>query len=115
MEDLEGEQLWRSASALEDKGRLNEAIALYKKAIIKKNINSMINLANIYDDKIKPSRPHEAVLLYKKAARWGSSVAAWNLYKHFSNIFDKRKSKYWLDRAASLGDEDAISILKKRK
>lgn len=106
------DDIWARASNLEDNGRIDEAISLYEKAIAAGSTEALVNLGNIYDDKIDPPQPEKAVRLYEIAVERGNSVAAWNLYKHYMNSGYGQMADHWLKAAARLGDEDAIKLLR---
>lgn len=53
-----------------------------------------------------------AVTLYIAAADAGFAGSAWNLYVHFHDLDEATSAELWLDRAAKLGDKDAIRTLR---
>lgn len=53
----------------------------------------------------------QAVSLYGMAADAGFAPSAWNLYLHYSDLGDFGAATAWLERAAELGDEDAVKLL----
>jgi TPR repeat protein len=111
-DDQSAEEMWKNASLAEDRGDISTAINLYEKSAKLNFAYSQNNLANIFDDKLVPSREKEAVYWYKKAISNGYSTAAWNLAKHYQNKGNKRWYRYWLERAVQMGDEDAIDEVK---
>ncbi len=60
------------------------------------------------------TRVDAAVSLYTAAADAGFAASAWNLYLHFGDIGDRDAAQTWLERAAELGDADAIGLVKRR-
>ncbi len=54
-----------------------------------------------------------AVALYARAADAGFAPSAWNLYLHYSDLGDVEAAALWLVRAAKLGDEDAVKLLRR--
>lgn len=52
----------------------------------------------------------DAILLYTRAADAGFAPSAWNLYLHYSDAGDDEAAALWLERAAKLGDEDAVKL-----
>jgi TPR repeat protein len=57
-------------------------------------------------------RPEEAVRLYTAAADAGFAASAWNLYLHYKDRGEDDAARTWLQRAAKLGDADAIRVMK---
>ena len=99
--------LWRDASDLEDAGMLEAAIEKYELAVQEGSVDAMINLGNIYDDKLNPPKPEAAVVLYQRAIAGGSALAAWNLGKHYENAGKQEAAFKWMVVASKLGEEDA--------
>lgn len=95
----------------QEAGDLETAIRLYKKASRMGFVSAQTNLGNLYDDVLVPSQPRKAVETYRRAVRRGSEVGAWCLAVHYRNLGERRWYRYWLARAAAMGDEDAIDEL----
>lgn len=57
-------------------------------------------------------RIETANALYRAAAAAGYAPSAWNLYLYFDDAGDKAEADRWLERAASLGDQDALKLLR---
>jgi TPR repeat protein len=112
MADDPGFAIWQEGSNFEDRGLLDKAIEKYKIAVRMGSVEAMINLANIFDDKMEPPDAGAAVNLYKRATELGSEVAAWNLAKHYENLGQDKLTRDWMIIAAELGDEDARIWLK---
>lgn len=109
----EAKQKWELASALEDKGKISQAIRIYKISAKLGNTAAMSNLGNLLDDKLKVRRPKEAVYWYKRAVRRGHELAAWNLAMHYRNLGKRRWYVHWLKVAARMGDKEATAELRK--
>ena len=93
---------------LEEEGKFEQAFECYLRAARRGNVEAQVNLGNLYDDeKGCPRDPQQAVYWYKRAARSGCSSAAHNLWVHYRQCGKQRWARYWLERAAELGDEDA--------
>ena len=55
-----------------------------------------------------------AVSMYEAAAAAGFVASAWNLYLHYGDLGDQAAATRWLERAATLGDEDAVKLVSER-
>jgi len=106
---------FNKASDLEDHGMIGKAIRCYRIAARMGHVPAQNNLATLLDDKVKPSRPKEAVYWYKRAVRTGYATAAWNLAMHYRNLEMPRWYHHWLQVAARMGDDDAIEELRALK
>jgi hypothetical protein len=62
----------------------------------------------------RATRVEVAVALYTAAADAGFAASAWNLYLHYSDAGDGEGAARWLERAAVLGDQDAVDLLSAR-
>ena len=105
---------FREGYKCEESGLNERAIQFYLEAARLGDVSAQLNLGNILDEKISPAEPSEAVYWYKRAARSGSAAGAWNLAMHYRKTRQRRWYDYWLRRAAELGEEDAIAILRGR-
>lgn len=108
-----GERKFREGSALEDEGKIAEAIRAYRIAAKAGDTSAQSNLGNLLDDYAKPRRPAEAVYWYKRAIRRGSWTAAYNLSVHYKNLGKTHWRLHWLRVAAKLGDVDSARELRK--
>ena len=108
--ETEGNKLWELGCKFEDEGNINAAVTVYLAASIFGNPLAQSNLGNILDDKL--NKPEEAVYWYKLSAKNGASVGALNLSVHYKNLGSRRWYIYWLNVAARMGHEDAITELK---
>lgn len=103
-------KLYNDAFRLESEGRYVEAIKVYEQSAKLGFTSSMINLGNIYfEDACK--NIELAKKYYRMAASHLNPAGAWNLYIVYRDGGNKRRSQFWLKRAAELGEEDAIDIL----
>jgi TPR repeat protein len=100
-----------AAFEAQETGDLKNAIRLYKLAAARGFTPALTNLGNIYDDLLEPPQPAKAVGLYRKAVQQGSRAGAWCLAMHYRNQGRDRWYRYWLRRAAEMGEEDAIDEL----
>ncbi len=64
-------------------------------------------LGTIFDDRIVPARPREAVYWYKKGVEAGDENCAWNLAMHYKGLKQKRWYAYWLNVAKTMGYPEA--------
>lgn len=94
------------ASGVEDKGQIEEAIKLYEEAVSLGFTPAMTNLGNIYDDKVNPSNPEKAEVLYLKAASLGDAVGTHCLAVHYGAVGHYDQYKIWVKRAREMGYED---------
>jgi len=69
-------------------------------------VSAMNSLATLLDDHLDHGQ--EALTWYKRAVTAGDSTAAWNLAMHYVPLRQKRLYRYWMRKAAAMGDEDAI-------
>jgi TPR repeat protein len=97
--------LWERGDRAWDRGHLGEAERLFRLAALMNHVPSMNSLATLLDEL---GRPQEAVRWYKHAVTSGDAMAAWNLAMHYVPLGQKRWYRYWLNKAASMGDEDAV-------
>ena len=97
--------LWQRADRAWDRGQLREAERLFRRAAAMGHLPSMNSLATLLDDDLR--RPQEAIFWYKRAVLAGHDIAAWNLAMHYVPLGQKRWYRYWMKRAAAMGNEDA--------
>ena len=97
-----------------ERGRRKKAIALFEQAARLGNPFAQNNLANLYDSgkgvTLSRSRARQ---LYRRAASHGVAEAAYNLAISYQYTGDRRWVKYWMARAARMGDKDASAAMKK--
>jgi TPR repeat protein len=108
-----GDRKWREGCALEDAGKIAEAVRAYRVGAKAGDVAAQVNLANLLDDHVKPPRRAEAVHWYKRAIRWGDSSAAYNLAIHYKNLSKPRWYRHWLKVSAQMGDVDSARELRK--
>ena len=70
--------------------------------------DAMINLANLLDDHITPRNPLRAIHWYIAAFRAGDASGAWCLAMHYIPRQNHRWYRFWMAKAAEMGEEDAI-------
>jgi TPR repeat protein len=97
--------LWERGDRAWDRGHLGEAERLFKLASAMNHVDSMNSLATLLD---ALGRPQEAIFWYKRAVTAGNAMAAWNLAMHYVPLGQRRWYRHWLNKAASMGDEDAV-------
>jgi len=107
-----GDRKWRDGSALEDAGKIAQAIRVYRAGARLGDSSAQNNLANLLDDHAVPRRPAEAVYWYKRALRHGGYTPAENLATHYAKLGKTRWQKHWLAVAAKLGGRDAAKELR---
>ncbi len=96
------------ACDLEDEGRFEEALQCYLRSAKNGSVEAQVNLANLFGEgRGCPENSERAVYWYKRAIKSGSPEAAYNLGVHYRRQGKQRWARYWLGRAAELGDEDA--------
>ena len=115
MKDIARQALEAGCYAYEA-GHVKKAARLFLKAAKMKNSEAQVNLANILDSgtRGKPQNFDEARFWYKKAIANGSSEGAYNLAVSYRLRGNIRMYRFWLERAAQMGDEDAIEELPAR-
>lgn len=106
-------RIWWRGAECEEAGDVRGAIRLYTRAAKLGQPLAQSNLANLLDDKVKPSRAAEAVYWYKRAIKSGNENAAWNLAIHYRNRGSDRWYKYWLQIAANMGEKDAEELFRR--
>ncbi|GJL94495.1 MAG: hypothetical protein DHS20C05_09000 [Hyphococcus sp.] len=96
----------------EEAGDIDRALKYYRKASRLGVPQAQCSLGTLYDDVIKPDNPQKAVYWYKRAVKNGDSMAAYNLAIHYRNLSKPKWHKFWMRKAAAMGDEDAKSEIK---
>lgn len=94
-------------------GRYQLAASLFLRAARLGNGDAQVNLANMYSD-----GAHEVDRDDKRASHWyrlavskGIPEAAYNLALHHLKRGGNRWFRYWIKRAADMGDRDALDML----
>ncbi|WP_082611312.1 SEL1-like repeat protein [Lysobacter sp. Root916] len=99
---------------LQEKKKFSSAFKLYLKAAMLGVPEAQISVANYYEDGVGVrSDAVLSVYWYKKAVASGLHEAAYNLALHHKNRGARRWYRYWLERAANMGDKDAAKELKR--
>ena len=116
MRDIARETLEAGCYAYED-GNVSKAARLFLKAARMGSTEAQVNLANILDRDGKSSASdfNRARYWYKRAIQKGSAEGAYNLAVSYRLRGNGRMDGFWLERAARMGDEDAIDELKARR
>lgn len=101
---------------LEEQGKFELAFSFYLKAAKHGSVEAKVNLANFYDEgKGCQKNSKKAIYWYRRAVASGSSEAAYNLAVHYRQHCKQRWARYWLERAAAMGDEDARSEIEEAR
>lgn len=91
---------------LEERGEFAQAVRNYRRAARGGIVEAQINLGNLLDEGRGCRRnAAEAVYWYKRAYKRGNAEAAFNLAVHYKSRGMTRWQRFWLDRAAALGDQ----------
>lgn len=106
------DEFWKLGVFHEEAKEYDAAIDAYEGAAVLKNLDAIINLANILDDYAIPKNPQRAVKLYKVAVKMGYDVAAYNLAIHYRNVGFRRWYIYWLRVAAEMNNSDALKEIR---
>ena len=101
------ESLWERAYYAEERGHFDEAERLLRQSAAMGNMSAMSSLANLLDDRLHC--PQEAVHWYKRCVAAGDASAAWNLAMHYIPLGQRRLYRYWMRKAAAMGEEDAVA------
>jgi len=106
-------QLLEAGCALAERGELSAAAALFLRAAKLGNPQAQVNLGNALDAGygVAKSFP-DARHWYKNAARRGVPEGAFNLATSYRDQGNHRMARFWLERAAQLGDADARKLLR---
>ena len=103
----EAADLLLEALQLIEDDKMDDAIERLYKSARMGDSEAQWTLANILDDELETPRPDEAVYWYKRAIRSGDATGAFNLAMHYKNRGNFRWYRFWMAKAAQLGDEDA--------
>jgi len=68
-----------------------------------------VSLGNLFDDYLLLKQPQKAIYWYVRAYRNGNGSAAWNLAMHYVPRLNRRWFRFWIDKAAAMGHEDALA------
>jgi hypothetical protein len=112
--ELSGEELFRDAELLEERGDFRGAFKSLLIAAQKGEILSQLNLGNYYAaGRGVPKDLREAARWYKRAYRNGRSAGAVNLSADLEKQGNIRGAIVWLKRAVAMNDGDACIRLAK--
>lgn len=102
--------LCRQGWDLEEQGRIDEAMPIYRRAAEMGDHSSQMNLARLLTNRGGADWV-EGVLWYRRMLRAGDPGGAWNLAMVYRKQGNRRRYLSWLRRAASMGEADANVIL----
>jgi TPR repeat protein len=104
----ECDELFRRASAQEDKGRFRSAFRLYLAAAKAGDTGCQVNVGNFYDNGTGVRRNKSAALYwYMRAYRRGVACAASNIGTVWRNEGKLKRALSWFQRAVEMGDDEA--------
>ncbi len=109
--EAEGTRIDLLAQELEEEGRIEPAIELYRVAAKLGNLGARIRLSALLGDLAMPHASAEAIYWIRRYAPEYPSHAWWNLAMYHRQRGNRRWYLYWLKRSADEGDEDAIAGL----
>lgn len=107
----DAEEAWNCGLSLHEAGDYPGAIAAYEFAAERNHSSAQVNLGTLLDDNACPPEPERAVFWYCKAVENGESAAAYNLAIHYEKCANAELATTWLERAAEMGDPDALERL----
>ncbi len=107
------QDLWSAASHAEDQGHIDTAVRLYEQAA-RMGVNAaQRNLGNLLDKRENARSRSMAIHWYVQAFRAGDELAAWNLAMRYVPGGNHRWYRFWMRKAAELGDPDAVAEMAK--
>ena len=109
--EAEARRIWTLACELQDDGRIEAAIELYRVSSRLGWSPAWINLSSLLGDHAMPGPSPEAIYWLRRLARENPSQAWWNLAMYHRQRGRRRLYLYWLRKAAGAGDEDAIMAM----
>jgi hypothetical protein len=109
--ETEARRIWTLACELEDDGRIEAAVELYRVSSKLGWSPAWINLAGLLGDLAMPSASPEALYWLRRLQREDPGGAAWNLAMYHRQRGRQRLYLYWLNKAAQAGEEDAVAAL----
>lgn len=109
--EAEGRRIWALACELEDEGRLEAAIELYRVSARRGWSPSQLNLARLLGDRAMPGPSPEALYWLRRLERDDPGSAAWNIAMYHRQRGRRRLYFHWLEKAAAAGEEDAAAAL----
>lgn len=107
------EQLYIRAHLIINRRANGYFMPILEHLALRHHLDAMVDLANFTDFLGKFWDYGSANNRLYRAARRGSSAAAQNLAMNAFNSCDLNRYRYWLRRAARLGDDDAAIELRK--
>ena len=91
-----------------DNGYLDTAVRMFRQLARMGEVDAMVNLGTMLDDRITPPDPQGAIYWYMRAFRAGDEAGAWNLAMHYIPRGNLRWYRFWMAKAEEMGEEDAI-------
>lgn len=95
---------------LETRGRLEEALPLYRRAAEMGDGACRMNLARLLTDR-DGAEFDEGVRWYRRIVRSGDPSGPWNLAMAYRKPGNRRRYLYWMRRAAAVEGGEAVAIL----
>jgi len=96
---------------LQDEGRIEAAIELYRVASKFGWSPAWNNLSSLLGDLAAPGASPEALYWLRRLHRQDPANAAWNLAMYHRQRGRRRLYLHWLGKAAEAGEKDAVSAL----
>jgi tetratricopeptide (TPR) repeat protein len=109
--EAEGLRICTLACQLEDEGRLEVAIELYRVAAKLDDQAAWINLSRLLGDAATPKPSAEALYWLDRWARRDPGEAWWNRAMYYRQRGQRRLYFHWLAKSAEAGCEDAVQAL----
>lgn len=109
--EAEGLRVCMLACDLEEDGRVEAAIELYRVAAKLGDASAITNLSALLGDTAMPGPSPEALYWLDRWARREPGAAWWNRAMYFRQRGQRRLYLHWLTRSAEAGYEDAIQAL----
>ena len=113
MESAKARKFLEEGCDLYEKGDVERAGASFLQAAKLGNAEAQVNLANLYSDGSLQSADGDAKAehWYKLAVKKRVPEAAYNLAVHHKQRNNLARYRYWIRRAAAVGDEDAAALV----
>jgi TPR repeat protein len=113
--EAEGLRIWALACDLEEEGRIEVAIELYRVSARFGWAPSQLNLAGLLGDRAMPGPSPEALYWLRRLGREDPGSAAWNIAMYHRQRGRRRLYFHWLEKAAAAGEEGAVAALGDRE
>jgi TPR repeat protein len=109
--EAEGRRICILACELEEDGRLEAAVELYRVAAKLGDQAAWTNLSALLGDAAMPGPSAEALHWLDRWARRDPAEAWWNRAMYYRQRGRRRLYLHWLTRSAQAGSEDAVQAL----